>query len=293
MADIAQKEIAAIRTNNIDLAYSYTATGFQKNVSVSDYKNFLDHYPQIKNSTTVSFMDRQRDNDIGKLKGTLKASDGTETAIMVTVIKESGEWKIYSIDIYPGKKEVPSTDSNEPTNDKVSDTTSNPESINLSNTFDNKNSKFAIQYPANWEYETPDKFTTILGGKKDTPEFYTMVNIQLVLTKKNGGVNESAKQQINDFKQQFQQAASNINFISEEDFTLTTKNNQTLKGTVLTTTYSYHDKNYKQMQYVLMTEDGKYFYTYAFTALADRFEKDLPTSQAMMHSLTTTAPSSD
>lgn len=99
LAEVAQDQLAAIRAGNIEKAYSYNSYEFRKAVSLQEFKNFLDQYPQFKNSISASFPEREFKNDTGKIEGTLKSANGSETPIVILLVKENGEWKIVNIDI--------------------------------------------------------------------------------------------------------------------------------------------------------------------------------------------------
>lgn len=106
MAEVVQNELTALRVGDLEKAYSYTSSDFQKEVSPSDFKKFVDQYPQLKNNVSASFLDREYKDGTGDLNGTLKLKDGTTIPIEVKLIKENNEWKILGI----GLKNVDNAD---------------------------------------------------------------------------------------------------------------------------------------------------------------------------------------
>lgn len=101
IADTAKSQLKALRDGDIIKAYSYTSKDFRSSTSLENFQKFVDNYPSLKNNKDVSFSDRETSNGIGKLKGTLKSTDGGSTPIEYELVKENGEWKILSIKLNP------------------------------------------------------------------------------------------------------------------------------------------------------------------------------------------------
>lgn len=101
IADTAKSQLKALRDGDMIKAYSYTSKDFRSSTSLENFQKFVDNYPSLKNNKDVSFSDRETSNGIGKLKGTLKSTDGGSTPIEYELVKENGEWKILSIKLNP------------------------------------------------------------------------------------------------------------------------------------------------------------------------------------------------
>jgi hypothetical protein len=97
LADVANKQLEALRKGDVTAAYSYTAKDFQHAVSMQNFEKFLDQYPALKNNQKSSWSERSTSNGIGTLKGTLTATDGGVTPVEYHFVKENNEWKVLSI----------------------------------------------------------------------------------------------------------------------------------------------------------------------------------------------------
>ncbi len=198
LVDTVRNQLDALRAGDIQKAYSYTAKDFQKVTSLSDFEKFLDQYPSLKNNKSSSFSERQIENNMGTLKGTLTAEDGAQTPIEYRLIKEDDSWKILGISaIQTGTGIEIKHNGDESSNNS------------LTNMFDEKNNKYSIKYPASWMYEQPEKETVIFSGKKGTSAFYSTVNIQTVLSKKSGGKYSTVEEFIDSLKSQISEKATN------------------------------------------------------------------------------------
>lgn len=97
LADLGQKELAALRAGNLTEAYSYTSQEFQKSVSPENFKKFVKQYPQLENNVSASFPEREIKGNYGVITGHLNLKDGSEVAIEIRFVKENSEWKIIGI----------------------------------------------------------------------------------------------------------------------------------------------------------------------------------------------------
>lgn len=87
----------------------------------------------------------------------------------------------------------------------------------LSNVFDYKDGRYSIKYPADWEYvqQKNGNGAVVFSGKKDTPAFYSTVNIQVVLTKKTGGKFSNVNELMSSLMRDAAKQAKDIKFLSE------------------------------------------------------------------------------
>jgi TM2 domain-containing membrane protein YozV len=94
LAVVAQEQLAALRTGDYEKAYSYTSSDFKKEISLSDFTQFINANPALKNNISASFPEREVNNNVGIIRGTLTFSDGKTIPIEIQFIKEEGNWKI-------------------------------------------------------------------------------------------------------------------------------------------------------------------------------------------------------
>jgi hypothetical protein len=120
---VGKDELAALRQNNIPLAYSYTSLDFQKNVSIDTFKKFINSYPQFINNVDSTFTDIEyKDND-GLIKGTISMKDGSSLPIKIVLVKENNQWKINEIYLEKSDNEKAKSDESSKASDaQTSDT---------------------------------------------------------------------------------------------------------------------------------------------------------------------------
>jgi len=269
LVDTVRNQLDALRAGDIQKAYSYTAKDFQKVTSLSDFEKFLDQYPSLKNNKSSSFSERQIENNMGTLKGTLTAEDGAQTPIEYRLIKEDDSWKILGISaIQTGTGIEIKHNGDESSNNS------------LTNMFDEKNNKYSIKYPASWMYEQPEKETVIFSGKKGTSAFYSTVNIQTVLSKKSGGKYSTVEEFIDSLKSQISEKATNGKILDQGKIELP-QNPMRFHGEYLVFTYTLHGEEFKQMQFVIARDDGLAFYAWAYTSPEKQYNENLPIAKGM------------
>lgn len=281
LTDTVQNQLAALRSGDVEKAYySYTSKDFQTNTSLDDFKKFIDHYPALKNNKSASFTEREVKNSEGMLKGTLKSNDGATTPIEYRLIKERDAWKIIGIQL-PAKGA--GIETNHTTNN-LSYTSSSNESL-LPNVYEDNSNKFSIKYPADWEHEQPDQGSIVFSGKKGIPSYYSTVTIQLVPTKKAGGVYENTKAAIDNLKKQIFEQATDVKILDEGPIELPQNPNK-FHGEYFIVTYTYQGKSLKKMQFILSSDDGSDFYAWGFTSPVEQYANDLFIAKAMYESWT-------
>src|SRR5207237_847813 len=127
---------------NYEKAYSYTSKDFQLAVSFDKFKIFINTYPSLKNNKSVTFYSREFNNDQGSVEGSLYSNDGATTPVKYRLVMENGKWKILAIVVNPTGV---GTETNKPKpSDKAVD--------NNMKLFENKSSRYSIQYPSSWQY---------------------------------------------------------------------------------------------------------------------------------------------
>lgn len=292
LVDTVDKQLTALRSDDIVLAYSYTSKDFQHATSLDDFKRFVDHFPSLKNNKSASFSRREIQNNQGILKGTLQAKDGGETPIEYRLIKEEGKWKILSIDMQPtgagiteDQKTSDSTQ-NQPSASAASSSTesstSSSSEVKLTNLFEDKNNKFSIKYPTDWIYEQPEKGTVVFSGKKGTPGYYSTVNIQTVLTKKSGGNYKNLQEFIDNLKRQAKSGSKDVNFVGEGPINISESGHgMKMNGRYLVFTYTVQGQKFNQIQFVFLRNDGQVFYAWAYTSPVSQYKVFYPIAKAM------------
>lgn len=276
---VVRDQLSSLRAGNIQEAYSYTSKDFQKSTSMNEFKKFLNRYPSLKTNKSSFFNVRKVENSTGFVQGTLTSKDDAKTPIEYQLIKEDGQWKILGITVKPtgtggidsGYK-TDSTDNNESSKQDSS-----------SKLFEDKNNRFSIRYPTNWEYTKPEKGTVLFHGKEKTPAYYSTVNIQTVLTKKTGGNFSTVNELADDLKSQIMKRSSNAKILDQGDAQLPT-NPTKVQGKYLIFTYDYQGQSFQQMQFVLIREDNLLFYTWAYTSPKKQYKTYLPKAQTMYES---------
>lgn len=153
----------------------------------------------------------------------------------------------------------------------------------LTKIFTDTANNFSIEYPALWTYE---KLPTavVFRGEKNTPSYYSTVNIQIVATKKSGGEFITVHEFIDDLIKQFVAGASDTKVIDQGAIMLTAAASKKLSGAYVTVSYTYKHEKFKQMQFVFLGDNGQHFYALGYTAPADQYDADLPLAKSMYHS---------
>lgn len=275
LTDVIENQLTALKAGDLEKAYTYTSKDFQNVTSRNDFERFIDHYPSLKNNKSVSFNSKEISNDIGIVKGALYSTDGATTPIEYRLVKENNEWKIMGIAVSPAgtlegeEKPVASKSVLTPTVSKV---------------YENKDSRYNIKYPANWEYESPGMGTVIFSGKKDTPSYYSTINIQTVLTKKHGGDYADVRKFIADIKKQATSQSRHVKFLESGPFTLPDVKGEKIKGEYLIFQYEYKGVTFKQWQIVVVRNDNQVFYAWAYTSPIQLYQDDLPIAKLMLDS---------
>lgn len=278
LVDAIDNQLTALRSGDIEKAYSYTSKDFQKSTSINDFKQFLKQYPSLKENQSAFFNMREVKNNTGYVQGTLTAKDGAKTPIEYRLIKEDGSWKILNIRVIPTGAGL----TIKPSSDESSNNTS-PNASHLSNLFEAKDNKYSIGYPDDWSYTDAGKGTILFMGKPGTAANHVNVNIQTLRSKKSGGNYSNIKDIISDLKTQLTTQASNAQILSQGEAQLP-NNPKRFHGEYLVFSYNYKNQAYKQMEFIISRDDDMAYYTWAYTAPADQYDANLPVAKAMYES---------
>jgi hypothetical protein len=99
LATVGKNELTALRLGNIEEAYSYTSSDFQKSVSLETFKKFVNNYPQLHNSISSTFSDVEFKDSNGFIIGVLNMRDGNSAPVEIVLVKEYDQWKINEINM--------------------------------------------------------------------------------------------------------------------------------------------------------------------------------------------------
>jgi len=159
---------------------------------------------------------------------------------------------------------------------------SSSQPIALSKQYDNRDSHYRINYPADWIYDDSGKGAVVFSGKKNTLAYYSTVNIETVLSKKSGGEYSNVDDLIVDVKRQALQESPKTTFVGSGPFTSNLPSGVKLNGKYVTFIYSYKGQIIEQWQIVVPRIDGQVFYTWAYTAPLEQYGHDLQIAKAML-----------
>jgi hypothetical protein len=272
VTDTVQNQLAAIRSGDMQKAYSYTSMEFQKATSFDAFKEFIEQIPALRDNESGSFPSRSMNNDEGVISGTVKSREGSEMPIEYLLIYENKAWKIEGIKINPKQSDLQG--------DEDSAKASKPaEQL----TYKEPEGKYSIQYPDNWYFDQADKTSVLFSGKKGSPSYYATVTIQALPMKTAGGVYANINEIIDDLKGQINEQTTDTKFLKEGDIELP-KDPSKYKGKYFEVTYTYKGEAMRKMQYIIIQPDGLVAYSWGYTTPADIYEKDLPVAQAMFES---------
>lgn len=107
---VVSYQLTALHDGNIKQAYSLNSKDFQTNLPVEGFKQWIDHFPALKNNESYSFPNRKILNNKGFLGGTLTSEDGVQTSVEYQLINEDGNWRVFNIKIItstPGVNKIP------------------------------------------------------------------------------------------------------------------------------------------------------------------------------------------
>src|SRR3990167_7291368 len=92
------RQLDSLRLGNIQEAYSYNSSDFQKVTSLDAYSDFVKQHPILKNFEFRSSINIKMTEDKGAAEITLKTSD-SDTPVSYQLIKEDNTWKIQAMEV--------------------------------------------------------------------------------------------------------------------------------------------------------------------------------------------------
>lgn len=286
-----QNQLNAIGQGDMQMAYAYTSTGFQRTVSFEDFKKIINHYSSLKNNANFSWSKREFQNDKGFVRGILTSKDGVVLPIEYCLIKEDGEWKVSGFVLNPKNTEKQSEVESEPlihvATEKTTDAdNSQSQPVTPSQgyqLYEDKRAKFSINYPISWDMSSKKSGQLYVTGKKGTASYYSLIIIHTIPTKKTGGKFSTAKAYAADFKKQIIKKFSNVKFLKEGETELP-QNPTQFRGEYIMFTFTHRNIPLKRMDFVIERNDGLAFYDWSYTAPEKQFDQDLPIAKTMYES---------
>lgn len=271
VADVAQNQLAAIRSGNLEKAYTYTSTEFQKTLSFDDFKNFINHYPQLKNNVSASFPNREIKNNEGTIIGTIKSQDGSVTPIEYHLIKENGIWKIIYIKI------TPKTTGIQTGNVK---NTSPENNVSLTNLYQDSKFQYLISYPNDWSYSKKGKDTVIFKNKNEAQSTHTIFMVQAF---RQTGKYRSPHQVIDTIRNVIAKDTTSMKMIEEGAMPIL-NNNLKFESWYAVYSYTINNQSIGHLEIAAYSKLNHILYVLDYIAPVSQFQAGLPIIKAMIAS---------
>jgi hypothetical protein len=96
--DVVNKHLSALRSGDVEKAYSFCSKAFQQNTNLNDFQNFVNQNPLLT-SSEFSSSNREISNGIAKLRGKIKGTNGATQEAEFQLVQEEKTWKIQYIDL--------------------------------------------------------------------------------------------------------------------------------------------------------------------------------------------------
>lgn len=101
LVDPIEAHLELLREGKVAEAWEETSGQFKSSTSQADFERFVAANPLIKQIKSHSFANKSWENDLGEVRGTLTADDGSSIPVFYRLIREQGEWRILSISLNP------------------------------------------------------------------------------------------------------------------------------------------------------------------------------------------------
>ena len=101
LVDPIEAHLALLREGKVAQAWEETSGQFKSSTSQADFERFVAGNPKITQIKSHSFANKSWENDLGEVRGTLTADDGSSIPVFYRLIREQGEWRILSISFNP------------------------------------------------------------------------------------------------------------------------------------------------------------------------------------------------
>jgi hypothetical protein len=97
----ANTMFADIKAGKIEQAYTATAKEFQSATTLDQFTAFVQG-TKLNMYKSASWTEREVNNNQGILKGTVTLEDNTKLPFEINLIKEDGQWKIFTMNVPQG-----------------------------------------------------------------------------------------------------------------------------------------------------------------------------------------------
>jgi hypothetical protein len=148
--------------------------------------------------------------------------------------------------------------------------------------YGNVKSRYSIKYPDDWKVDRTNMGIVVIQGKENTPSYHSAVNIQAIHTKEFGGRFESVKEFIYSIKYQVAKQFPGSKVIGDGDIILTQSDGNKAHGKYVIFTFNRNGMLMEQWQIVVQRNDGKVFYTWAYTSPYVQYHRDLQAAKMML-----------
>ncbi len=152
----------------------------------------------------------------------------------------------------------------------------------LTQSYENQEKQFSIQYPTSWKMHDEGKGTIIFLKKEGKSSLPISVNIQTLFTKKARGEYSNVKALMDDFWAQVPKHNEDANFIERRPITLIESDGSKLLGEQTTLTFKENGQTFKQWQIMVMNQNGTLFQAWAYRAPLKEYNSNLKLAQAML-----------
>lgn len=267
---VAEKQLNLVSSGDLKGAYGLTSQEFQRSVTYDNFLAYVNNYEVLKNYKAHKFTSREIQGDTGTITGTLTAKDGTVSPVVYKFIKESGDWKILSVDLSSSA----GTNTGANTGTSASGQNSASTSGDMQ-TFSDAALGYSIQYPKDWTMEKKDSVTVLFSGPKEKDLFDVTINIQNLASANRGTKFSDNGDVIKDLKSQIKSMDKNAVFNDMPDSTFTRSDGMELTANGFATIFSRQGQKFGIMQVVIPHGDSLTFHTLGYTAPFDKFEKNL------------------
>lgn len=97
LTEPVDRQITALMERDLLKAYDQTSQAFKDATSYEQFVSFIEARPILLKVVDYSFPEREWENNIGTLRGSLETAEGGVIPVAYQLVKENGEWKILSI----------------------------------------------------------------------------------------------------------------------------------------------------------------------------------------------------
>lgn len=276
LVETIERQITALRRNDIETSYSLTSKAFQQGTSIEKFKAFVKAYPILQEQVDLSFNKREIKDNLGIVSGTLTKKNGISIRIKYLLIKENNQWKVLAIIINP-KEEEATPPLIEIKTEKTFSNVNNPHQDNTEQKelfiYNDPQQHFSAACFKQWSYGSNQPGSFFCTGKKGTPSHHAYISIHMMEPGKSKNI--SINEYITHLKRHIQAIDPKAIFIDQGIAQLPT-DPQHINGQYLMSTFTYQQQPFKRLEFVLSKNPKAPIITWSYTATSSQFDKDLP-----------------